>query len=166
MPYHKLPDHVIPRRDHKAQKFLNLLDANLLLCWNGRINRYEVWRSELQPRGIFYGFIRRLIAKDHDYLEPGEWLLTEFRRRDPRYVPLKDAVAEQLKDIKEQEAQERVADENRNANLRDEIAREYIPLWRKKADPDEFAKEYHDWDKAPIYSVPMTDKRAPRERTG
>ena len=153
MGYNALPPHVLPATSHPTQTSLDLLDAGLLLCRNTRLERYEVWRRTLEERGVYYGFIIR-VEDDGRPIEPGEWLLNKIRARDSRYRPADEAAREALADIKKQEQADEAAREHAFDQIHEELATEFIPLWRKKAEPDEFAREYKDWDKEPI-TFPM-----------
>jgi hypothetical protein len=159
MPFHRLPADTLDRSDHPTQKSLNLLDAGLFLVWSVADSRYEVWRKEFTPRGVLYSGILPVVDGERP-VEPGEWLLNKLRARDSRYRPAKEAAEEVLSEMRAQEQAEAAADEHRLDALHEELALDYLPLWRKKADPDEFAREYKDWDKAPVhFDMGPRDKR-------
>lgn len=155
MPFHRLPEGTIARPDHPTQTSLNLLDAGLLLAWNTKDCRWEIWRRELTPRGVLFSGIMPVTAPDGETpIQPGEWLMNRLRARDSRYRPAKEAAEEVLSEIRAQEAKDLYDDEHRLDALHEELALDYLPLWRKKADPDEFAREYKDWDPVPVHFTP------------
>lgn len=75
----KVPLHVIPRFDHPAQRTLQMVDESLLLYFNVKLHRYEVWNGS--------GFIQRVIAPGGGFMEPGEWFMQQLRMVDPRSNP-------------------------------------------------------------------------------
>lgn len=150
-----LPEGTVLRTDHPTQRSLDLLDAGLVLAFNDKLKRYEVWRRQLTRKGFDYGFIVRVTAEPNGYAEPGEWLLTKLRARDSRYRPAQEAAEEVLSELRAAEEAAWKADEHRHDDLRDEIAREYLPLWKKKADPDGTTRDYKAWDPEPVH-FPMS----------
>lgn len=157
-----LPPHVQLRDQHPTQASLDLLDAGLVLCWNARITRYEVWRREFgqfrradgrlgRELRMDYQFILRAVAEDQSFMEPGEWLIAKLRERDSRFRDPKDAWATVKAEL---DADERRGEDEIQRKLdeaRMNVIETYLPLWRKKADPDEFAREYKDWDPEPVH---------------
>lgn len=163
MPYHALPAHIVLRTDHPFQRSLDLLDADLVLAWNTRVERYEVYRKELTPRGLFFGHIERVTAPGgQGFAEPGEWFAEKLRARDSRYRPANEAAEEVLAQLRAEEKADLEAEEHALDGVREEVIKDYLPLWRKKADPDEFAKRYTTWDPEPVH-FPMSPRQSMRE---
>ena len=157
-----LPPTTRPTPEHPTQKSLDLLGADLVLCFNAKLGRYEVWRKELKslPRldGLIgrevrtdFGFIVRVTNPDGTgYAEPGDWLLATLRARDSRHRPVKEAAEEALRDIKATEAAQVAAQEKSATDLFEEIALDNLPLWRQKADPHATGKRYTEWRAEPV----------------
>lgn len=153
----KLPAHVISRRDHAGQRLLSLLDDSLLLCFNDRLKRWEVWRFTWDSRGMTYGFITRLLADDKrgGYAEPGPWMIDRLKGRDSRYA----GAAEAWKNVKaELDASEKRAqvEKDRRENelmtpISEELAYDYQPEFQKLSDPHWTTRQRTEWDTVPVH---------------
>lgn len=145
----QLPEHVISATE--GQRLLDLLDANLVVRWNAKLHRYEVWRWTLDAKGIDWGFLLRL---DHAQ-KPGEWLLNKLRARDSRYRPAEEAAEEVLREIRESEEAERKAKQDATdrkiTEIAEEIAYDYRPEAQLKADPHYTGRRRRGWDPEPVH---------------
>lgn len=155
MPYNQLPTGTVARPDHPTQKSLDLLDAGLVLAQDSKTRRYEIWRRELTRYGVLYTGILPVVGPDGATpVDPGDWLIEKLRARDSRYRPAKEAAAEVLKEIHEQEAADAIADDNRLDAVREEVIKDYLPLWRQKADPHYEGRRYTHLEKKPVIFTP------------
>lgn len=159
MPYHRLPEYVVAHPEHSFQATLDLLDADLVLAFNTRVERWECYQRQLQGRGVFFALIERFIAPDGGLVEPSTEHFQRLRARDSRYRPANEAAEEVLREIRADERKAAEQDEHRLDAVREEVILGYIPLWRKLADPDGSAREYKDWDAEPSFH-----DMSPRER--
>lgn len=141
-----LPPYVLPQTSHPAQRMLDLLDAGMVLTFNTKVRRHEVWRKTLMEDGPFYGFIIGLEQGS----EPGEWLLNKLRERDSRHNSVKDAANKVLDEIRAGEQAELDSEERKLTELNEEVAKDYIGLWKRKADPHHTTVELKDWDPVPV----------------
>ena len=158
-----LPIGTRPTPEHPTQKSLDLLGAGLVLCFNAKLGRYEVWMRELKelPRldglighetRVDYGFIVRVTNPDGvGFAEPGPWLLNVLRARDSRHRPVKEAAEEAMRDLKAAEAAEAAERDRRESALVEEIALDNIPLWKQESDPHLTGKRYTEWNPEPIH---------------
>ena len=148
MPLHQLPPHVVLRPDHPTQKALGLLDGDLRLAWNAKLEHWEIYRPRPTPRGVFWDMLERVTGPDgKGQAEPGEWLIRRLRERDARHNP-----------NAEQKAMEQ--DEHRLDDVRADVIETYLPLWQRKADPHYHTRDYKDWDKKPVtYVLSRTTKQ-------
>lgn len=158
MPYHALPDGTVARPDHPTQKSLDILDAGLVLAQDTKNGRYEIWRRELTRLGVLYTGILPVVNAEGTPVDPGDWLVNKLRARDSRYRAADEAAAEVLKEIHEQEASDAIADDNRLDAVRESVIKDYLPLWRQKADPHYEGKRYTHLTKNPVhFATPLKD---------
>lgn len=153
----KLPDHVLPRRDHSGQGMLNLLDGKLLLCFNDKLKRWEVWRYEpFDVRGPSYAFITRLLADDRrgGYAEPGQWMVDRLKARDSRYAGADEAWKNVKKELDESERAadnaKQKAEDARFTDLNEEVAMDHRLEWQLQADPHYTGRRHLEWDPEPV----------------
>ena len=158
MPLHVLPEHVVLHPEHPTQRSLDLLDADLRLAYDAKLNRWCVYRPRLTPQGLFWDLIERVTGPDGTGREePGEWLVRRLRERDSRYRPAQEAAEAVLKEIRADEQKAREEDEHFLDDVREEVIKDFIPLWQQKADPHYTGKRYRDWEKEPV-TFDMTPK--------
>lgn len=138
----------------QCQRMLDLLDAGLVLAFNTKLKRFEVWRKELDDRGVFYGFIIRVQGPDGEFRKPGEWLINELRARDSRYAGAEEAAQNVLREIRESEKKALEADEKKiedaTREVAEEIAYDYNLEAQLKSDPHITGRRRYDWDPEPV----------------
>ncbi|MGH2384535.1 MAG: hypothetical protein ACRDGB_05725 [Candidatus Limnocylindria bacterium] len=146
------PAHCVDASDHPAQRTLDLLDAELVLRFNKKLERYEVWRRLMRgqfsaiPTDVDSLYVWEFMTRCEQggrFIAPGEWLRVKLARRDARYVGAEAAAAAAIAEIDahnaQLEAQKRAAQQEQIA----EIAHEYAPIiGRELADDPLFAKPF------------------------
>lgn len=94
----RLPEHIELRTAHAFQGALDEMDAGLSLCWNTRLDRFEIWRhwwSDLDPLHIrpVWGFVIRITGPDGTgFAHPGAFAIQLLRERDARHNSLEAIV--------------------------------------------------------------------------
>lgn len=117
------PEYVIPAHDSDAHRMLQLLDAGLELRWNTRLNRFEVWNRT--------GFVMGSPVGGGG--APGEWLLRQLRRRDPRHnSDLDDVVKQTTADIDAENEATRAASQAAIDKHTEEVTHEYADAMRRE----------------------------------
>jgi hypothetical protein len=161
----KLPEHVIARRDHAGQKLLALLDSSLLLAFNDKLKRWEVWNFEWDSLGMRYGFITRLLADDKrgGYAEPGEWMIDRLRARDSRYAGADEAWKNAKRELDASEAkvdaEKQAAEDARFSDLSEHVAKDYLPEFQKLSDPHWTTRQRTEWNPESVHFGQAGSKR-------
>lgn len=161
----KLPAHIIPRRDHAGQKLLALLDSSLLLAFNDKLKRWEVWNFEWDSLGMRYAFITRLLADDRKggYAEPGQWMVDRLKARDSRYAGADEAWKNVKAELDASEARARLEQERAEAakftDLNEHVAKDYLPEFQKLSDPHWTTRQRTEWDTVPVHFGQAGSKR-------
>lgn len=153
----QLPAHITSHREHAGQRLLSLLDESLLLCFNEKLKRWEVWNFTWDSRGMTYAFITRLLADDKrgGYAEPGQWMIERLRGRDAKYAGAAEAWKNVKAELDASEARERIEKERRENDLMtpisEELAYDYRPEFQKLADPHWTTRQRTEWDTVPVH---------------
>lgn len=153
-PMHGFPKGTVLATDplgSSVNRSLRLLDEMLCLAWNTGSHRFEVWRKELTPIGIFYGPIMPVTGAHGEFVEPGEWLVGKLKARDSKYAGPDEAIKNVLSEIHEGEREEREASQKRDdeavANVAEEIAFDNTLEAQLKSDPHITGRRHYTWDK-------------------
>ena len=157
MPYFSFTPGTVAATDPLGQAFqrsLDLLDAGLVVAFNTKRQRFEVWTRTLDARGVFYGFVMRVEGPKGEFVEPGEWFLEQLRARDSRYAGANTAAKNVLAEIRESERKALEDDEKRDADrsreVTDEIAYDYTLEAQLASDPHYTGRRHYEWDPAPV----------------
>jgi hypothetical protein len=168
----KLPAHIIPRRDHAGQKLLALLDSSLLLAFNDKLKRWEVWNFTWDSLGMRYAFITRLLQDDREggYAEPGQWMIDRLKGRDSRYAGAKEAWENTKRELNASEAkadaEKQAAEDAKFTDLNEHVARDYRPEFQKLADPHWTTRQRTEWDPVPVHFGQAGSKREQIRQAG
>jgi len=129
---------------------LYALDPMLVLAYNTRQKRFEVWRKELTVNGPFYGAIMPVVGDKGEFVEPGQWLIGKLKARDSAYAGPEEAIKNVLKDIHKGEAEEQAAAQKRDdeavSEVAQEIALDHTLEAQLKSDPHITGKRRYEWD--------------------
>jgi len=135
----------------RVQRMLEVLYPNLVLAFNTKLKRFEVWEKQLTPNGVFYGFIIRVDDGKGGFAEPGEWLIGVLKARDSAYAGPDEAIKNVLAEIHKGEEEERAAaqkrDDDRVAEVAQEIALDHRLEAQLKSDPHITGRRHYVWDK-------------------
>lgn len=116
--------HITPAFDHPAHTLINSIDPHLQLRWNSKLERFEVWRHRhaLVRTDNLLEFVMRITGDHGEYVEPGEWFLTQLRRRDPAFNDDLDDIVRQYREVWDREERaEEAAVEAGDKAARDEF---------------------------------------------
>ena len=134
-----------------VQRMLYVLDPTLVLAFNTKLKRYEVWNKTLTVDGPFYGFIIRCQGKDGSFREPGGWLIDFLRGRDSAHAGPEEAIKNVLDEIHESEraadAASQKKDDDAVREVAEEIAHDYTLEAQLKSDPHITGRRRYVWDK-------------------
>jgi hypothetical protein len=153
-PMHGFPRGTVLATDplgSSVNRSLQLLDEMLCLAWNTQLHRFEVWRKELTPTGVFYGAIMPVVDDKGRFVEPGQWLVGKLKARDSAYAGPDEAIKNVLAEIHKGEEEERVAAQKRDddavAEVASEIAIDHTLEAQLKSDPHITGRRRYVWDK-------------------
>jgi hypothetical protein len=137
-----------------AQRQLELLDPSLVLAFNTKLKRFEVWNKQLTSKGVFYGFIMRVDDGKGGFAEPGQWLIDKLKSRDSAYAGAEEAAQNVLREIRESERAALEADQKKDDDavreVAEEIAHDFTLEAQLKSDPHITGKRRYEWDPEPI----------------
>lgn len=152
-PYGGFTPGTVPASDPMGaacQRQLSLLDPSLVLAFNTKLKRYEVWNKTLDRKGVFYGFIMRVQGNKGEFQQPGDWLVGALKARDSAYAGAEEAAKNVLAEIKEDERKAYAADEKKDGDAVREVAEEmafdYNLEAQLKSDPHITGKRRYEWD--------------------